>query len=101
MPIIGIDYEKCINCGLCVRECPRRFQKDKESFSNTIIKSASVMHSLNFLPLISHVNLNPGSDNFESTVSFICSYILFSLSNIIDPAFFFVNLKDYIINILL
>ncbi len=31
MPIIGIDYEKCINCGLCVRECPRRFIEDKEN----------------------------------------------------------------------
>jgi ferredoxin len=30
MPIIGIDYDKCINCGLCVRECPRRFIEDKE-----------------------------------------------------------------------
>ena len=30
MPILGIDYEKCINCGLCVRECPRRFIENKE-----------------------------------------------------------------------
>ncbi len=31
MSILGIDYEKCINCGLCVRECPRRFHENKES----------------------------------------------------------------------
>jgi ferredoxin len=31
MPIIGIDYDKCINCGLCIRECPRRFIEDKEN----------------------------------------------------------------------
>jgi ferredoxin len=30
MPIIGIDYDKCINCGLCVKECPRRFIEDTE-----------------------------------------------------------------------
>lgn len=30
MPILGIDNAKCINCGLCVSECPRRFIKDKE-----------------------------------------------------------------------
>ena len=30
MAIIGIDYEKCINCGLCVSECPRRFTENKE-----------------------------------------------------------------------
>lgn len=31
MPIIGIDYDKCINCGLCLRECGRRFIKDEQS----------------------------------------------------------------------
>lgn len=30
MSIIGIDYEKCINCGLCNRECPWLFIKDKQ-----------------------------------------------------------------------
>jgi len=30
MPIIGIDYTRCTNCGLCVRICPRRYSEDKE-----------------------------------------------------------------------
>ncbi len=30
MPILGIDYDKCINCGLCAKECPRRFHENKE-----------------------------------------------------------------------
>ena len=30
MPIIGINYDKCTNCRLCVRECPRRFIEDDE-----------------------------------------------------------------------
>ena len=30
MSIIGIDYTKCTNCGLCVRECPRRYFEDEE-----------------------------------------------------------------------
>ncbi|TFG18112.1 MAG: hypothetical protein EU533_07910 [Promethearchaeota archaeon] len=25
MPILGIDYEKCNQCGLCIKECPKRF----------------------------------------------------------------------------
>jgi len=31
MPILGIDYEKCINCKLCVKECVRRFIEDEET----------------------------------------------------------------------
>lgn len=30
MPIIGIDYNKCTNCGLCIKECRRRFSKNEE-----------------------------------------------------------------------
>jgi len=30
MPIIGIDYEKCSNCGTCITTCPRRLFKDEE-----------------------------------------------------------------------
>ncbi len=30
MPIIGIDYEKCNKCGVCIRACPRYFRKDNE-----------------------------------------------------------------------
>jgi len=30
MPIIGIDYEKCNKCEICVRTCPRYFRKDNE-----------------------------------------------------------------------
>ncbi|UCD00805.1 MAG: nitroreductase family protein [Promethearchaeota archaeon] len=30
MPIIGIDYIKCTNCGLCVIECPRRYSEYEE-----------------------------------------------------------------------
>ena len=30
MPILGIDYEKCINCKLCVKECVRRYSEDQE-----------------------------------------------------------------------
>lgn len=31
MPIIGIDHEKCSNCGLCIKECPKRFIRDESS----------------------------------------------------------------------
>jgi len=31
MPILGIDYEKCNNCKLCVKECRMRFLEDKEN----------------------------------------------------------------------
>ena len=27
MSIIGIDYDKCNSCGICVLECPRRFKR--------------------------------------------------------------------------
>ena len=30
MSIIGIDYEKCTNCGLCVKECGIKIRRDKE-----------------------------------------------------------------------
>ena len=30
MPILGIDYDKCINCKLCVKECVRRYSEDQE-----------------------------------------------------------------------
>lgn len=30
MTIIGINYNKCTNCGLCVIECPRRYSEDEE-----------------------------------------------------------------------
>ena len=30
MPIIGIDYDKCINCQLCIREDRERFWMDEE-----------------------------------------------------------------------
>ncbi|NVM43344.1 MAG: nitroreductase family protein [Candidatus Lokiarchaeota archaeon] len=30
MPIIGIDYEKCNKCKICVYTCPRYFSVDKE-----------------------------------------------------------------------
>ena len=30
MPIFGIDYTKCTNCGLCVKECPRRYFENEE-----------------------------------------------------------------------
>jgi ferredoxin len=31
MPIVGIDYEKCNLCELCVNECPRRFSKNEDN----------------------------------------------------------------------
>nr|MDO8134667.1 nitroreductase family protein [Candidatus Njordarchaeum guaymaensis] len=30
MSILGIDYEKCANCGVCLTVCPRQFSEDKE-----------------------------------------------------------------------
>lgn len=30
MSILGIDYEKCTNCGLCVKECGIKIKRDKE-----------------------------------------------------------------------
>ncbi len=30
MPILGIDYEKCNNCQICINSCARFFQHDKE-----------------------------------------------------------------------
>jgi ferredoxin len=30
VPILGIDYDKCINCKLCVKECPSRFIENNE-----------------------------------------------------------------------
>jgi nitroreductase/ferredoxin len=30
MPILGIDYNKCTNCGTCLRICRRNFVEDKE-----------------------------------------------------------------------
>jgi len=30
MPIIGIDYTKCTKCGLCVKECPRRYFEEQD-----------------------------------------------------------------------
>ena len=30
MPILGIDYEKCNNCNICLSVCPRLFSRDKE-----------------------------------------------------------------------
>jgi len=30
MTILGIDYDKCINCKLCIKECVTRFIEDKE-----------------------------------------------------------------------
>jgi len=30
MPIIGIDYDKCINCQMCIREDRKRFWMDEE-----------------------------------------------------------------------
>lgn len=30
MPILGIDYEKCNDCKICLRVCPRLFSRDKE-----------------------------------------------------------------------
>jgi len=30
MPIIGIDYDKCSSCGICITTCPRRLFKDEE-----------------------------------------------------------------------
>ncbi len=30
MPITGIDYDKCVNCGICITTCPRRLFKDEE-----------------------------------------------------------------------
>ncbi|MFX1553821.1 MAG: nitroreductase family protein [Promethearchaeota archaeon] len=30
MPIIGIEYNKCTKCGLCVKECPRRYFEEEE-----------------------------------------------------------------------
>ena len=29
MSIIGIDYDKCNSCGLCILECPRRFSRNE------------------------------------------------------------------------
>nr|MDO8097527.1 nitroreductase family protein [Candidatus Njordarchaeota archaeon] len=29
MPILGIDYGKCVNCGICLRICPTNFVEDK------------------------------------------------------------------------
>ena len=33
MPIIGIDYDKCSSCGICIITCPRRLFKDEEGDS--------------------------------------------------------------------
>ena len=30
MPILGIDYDKCINCKLCAKVCLKRYIKDEE-----------------------------------------------------------------------
>jgi nitroreductase/NAD-dependent dihydropyrimidine dehydrogenase PreA subunit len=30
MPVIGVDYDKCVNCGTCLRICPRNFVEDKQ-----------------------------------------------------------------------
>ena len=30
MPIIGIDYKKCSNCGICITTCPRRLFDNEE-----------------------------------------------------------------------
>jgi len=30
MPIIGIDYEKCNDCNICLTVCPKYFSRDKE-----------------------------------------------------------------------
>ncbi len=31
MPIIGINYEKCNSCRMCIKECPRRFFIDESN----------------------------------------------------------------------
>ena len=30
MPIIGIDYDKCSSCGICIITCPRSLFSDEE-----------------------------------------------------------------------
>ena len=45
MSILGIDYAKCTDCGLCVRVCPRRYSEDKEQ-EKIIFNNASGSCSL-------------------------------------------------------
>ena len=45
MPIIGIDYDKCINCQICIKEDRKRFWMDEEQ-NKVIFKDADGTCSL-------------------------------------------------------
>ena len=54
MPVLGIDYEKCINCKLCIKECVRRYSEDIENdrvvFSDPTGSCSSCGHCIAVCP---------------------------------------------------
>jgi len=71
MPIIGIDYNRCTNCGLCVRVCPRRYSEDKEQekiiFNDAFASCSLCGHCIAVCPqeAILHENLGDEPYTFD------------------------------------